>query len=349
MKKNILSLLILFTNYFLSLGQTALVQVKTDLGFWGYANLKGELVIPAQYKNCDPFSSDGFAVVEKDGKYTVINTQGETLPTEIQDFSIIEGAFGVGAKGFNNGLLAVKSGKIWGYLNTSGKIAIPIKYDFVTEFNGGFATAKIGGRYLVLDTKGIETSIISTDKIVEIKHFSEGLAPIEGANGLYGFVNTKAEIAIKPQFKNVGYFSGGFAWARSSNDKVGFINSKGEWAIQPIYDIVTNFDDVSIFARVKDASGWFYIDATGNKLVIADTESWGDFNEGLAIGSQMDKKGFYNTKGEWVIKAKYEGVRKFSNGYAAAKMDGRWGLIDTKGNWVIKPLFVGMKDVEHLN
>lgn len=341
----ILFILLSLLYSYISFGQTSLVQVKADNGFWGYADLKGNLVIPAQYKNCDPFSSNGLAVVEKDDKYTIINTKGETIPTEVQGFSIIESTFGIGAKGYANDLLGIKSGKKWGYLNAQGKIAIPLKYDFITEFDGGYAAATTGGRYLVLDTKGAETPIISADNITEIKHFSEGLAPIEAANGLYGFVNTKGETAIKPQYKSVGYFSGGFAWAKNAEGKAGFINSKGEWAIKPVYLSVTEFDTVSKFAKVKDETGWFYIDAAGNKLKVPDTESWGDFNEGLAIGDQGGKKGFYNTKGEWIIKAQYEGVRKFNNGYAAAKMNGKWGLIDATGKWVIEPKYNGMYDV----
>lgn len=329
----------------ISFGQTGLVQVKADNGFWGYADLKGNLVIPGQYNNCDPFSSNGLAVVEKGGKYTIINTKGETIPTEVQNFFIIESAFGIGAKGYADDLLAIRSGKKWGYLNVQGKIAIPLKYDFVTEFNDGYAAATVGGRYLVLDTKGTETSIISADNITEIKHFSEGLAPIRAANGLYGFVNTKGETAIKPQYKSVGYFSGGFAWAKNAEGKAGFINPKGEWAIKPVYLAVSDFDPVSKFARVKDESGWFYIDAAGNKLIVPGTESWGDFEGGLAAGEQVGKKGFYNTKGEWVIKPQFEGVRKFNNGYAAAKMNGKWGLIDTTGKWVIEPKYSGIYDV----
>jgi len=346
MRKKIIFILFLIAIHPLtSIGQTALVQVKTDAGFWGYANLNGDLVIPAQYKNCDPFSSNGLAVVEKDGLYTIINTKGEAIPTEVQGFNIIQGAFGIGAKGYANDLLAIKSGKKWGYLNTSGKIAIPLKYDFATEFDGGYAAATIGGRYVILDTKGAETAIISADNITEIKHFSEGLAPIRAANGLYGFVNTKGETVIKPQFKSVGYFSGGFAWAKNADGKAGFVDPKGEWAIKPIYLSVTDFDNVSKFAKVKDEAGWAYIDVSGKKLFVSSTESWGDFNEGLAIGDQLGKKGFYNTKGEWVIKPIFEGVRKFSNGYAAAKMDGRWGIIDTTGKWVMKPKYSGIYDV----
>ncbi len=85
---------------------------------------------------------------------------------------------------------------------------------------------------------------------------------------------------------------------------------------------------------------------TGEIVKVNDTEVWGDFSEGLADGKNGDQRGFYNNKGEWVIKPQFEGVRDFKNGYAAAKQGGKWGVIDKKGNWVIRPAFDGIKDME---
>ena len=60
----------------------------------------------------------------------------------------------------------------------------------------------------------------------------------------------------------------------------------------------------------------------------------------------VTKKGFFNNKGEWVIKPEFDGTRDFKNGYAAVKKGELWGVIDRKGNWVIQPKFEGIKDME---
>jgi hypothetical protein len=329
---------------FCSFGQTFLVQVKTESGKWGYANLKGELVIPAEFSNCEAFSENGLAVVVKNKMNVIINTKGEEIPTDINGFKIIQGAFGFAPKGYEDGLLAVESNNKWGYLNASGKIEIPLKYDYVTAFESGFAVASIGTKFFVLDKKGTEIPV-TTLNVVELKHFSEGLAPVKTADKKVGFINGKGEIAIQPQFNSVGYFSGGYAWAKNSDEKVGFINSKGEWVIKPAFEAASDFDPVSKVARVKEADTWLYTDAGGKKTYVKDTDVWGEFTDGLAKGKQLDKIGFYNSKGEWVIKPQFEAVREFKNGYAAAKVDGKWGIIDGLGNWVIKPIFYGIKDV----
>ena len=79
---------------------------------------------------------------------------------------------------------------------------------------------------------------------------------------------------------------------------------------------------------------------------VSDTETWGDFSEGLADGKKGDKKGFYNNKGAWVIQPQFDGVRDFKNGFAAAKQGDKWGMINKEGKWVIQPTFDGIKDME---
>jgi hypothetical protein len=346
MKKHSLISLFLMTVFSLSsFAQTFIVQVKTASGKWGYANLKGDLVIPAEFDNCTPFSEYGVAAVVKNKANIIINTKGEEIPAAVKGYEILKGIM---SNGFESGLLGIQVNKKWGYLNSKGEIAIPLKYDFITEFNGGFAVAKIGTKFLVLDTKGTEIAV-SASNVTDLKHFSSGLAPATTVDKKVGFVNTKGEMAIQPQFNSVGYFYGDYAWAKASDGKAGFINTKGEWIIKPAFEAVSDFDPVSKVARAKEAGVWLYIDASGNKIYVKDTDVWGDFAGGLSKGRQTDKLGFYDTKGVWVIKPQFEGVREFKNGYAAAKSGGKWGVIDTSGNWVIQPQFDGIKDVEKVN
>src|SRR4030095_3855815 len=141
--------------------QTLITQVKpAGNKYWGYANLKGELIIPAQFEKCYQFCEEGYATIY-DGKarqYYFINPKGEKLSTEIASFKLNDG-FGFDLDGFRDGLVGIKVGEKWGFLNSQGKIAIPAKYDHVSEFNGGFAVAKQGDTFIVLNTKGEETKI----------------------------------------------------------------------------------------------------------------------------------------------------------------------------------------------
>ena len=150
-------------------------------------------------------------------------------------------------------------------------------------------------------------------------------------------------MVISPNFDGTGYFSEGLAWARDENGKIGFINKKGEWAIKPQFTAAKDFGFKSSMARVKKDEQWGYVSKDG-KFITVDAEGLGDFSEGLADGKKDKLVGFFNSKGEWVIKPQFEAVREFHNGFAAARLNGKWGLINTKGEWVVKPVYDSLKD-----
>ena len=327
-----------------AIAQTYIILVKPmGVKEWGYANLKGELIIPAKYRKCTEFSEDGLAVIYDAKQFTFINIKGETLKTEITDFKLYE-IFGFGIKGFENGFVPVKQNEKWGYLNTSGKLAIPAKYDKVSTFNSDRGVAQSGGKYIIVNNQGVEIPI-EASIITDVKQFAEGFAPYKGAEDRFGFIDVNGKVAIQAQFQSVGYFSGGLAWAKIDKT-IGFINPKGEWVIKPQFTTAKNFDAETGMARVKVADKWAYVNKSGEITNINDSQIVEDFSNGLARGKKNDKFGFYNTKAEWVIQPQFDGARDFKNGYAAAKSGGKWGIIDKEGKWVIQPSFDEVKDVE---
>ncbi len=351
MKKKIQLLAALFlTGAFTAFSQTYLTQVK-PMGSktWGYANQKGEMVIPAQYAKCYKFSSEGLAVIydQTERQYYFINTKGEKITTEAKGFKLRDG-MGFDVEGFKSGLAMIKMGDKWGYVNTSGKIVVPAKYEDANDFNDGYAAVKSGGNFFILDTKGSETAVEGAN-ILDIKDFSEGLAPYKTADKMTGFIGTNGKIAIASQYQSVGYFKNGLAWAKAADGMLGYINPKGEWVIKPQFTAGKEFDKESGLARVKVGDRWGYVNKSGEVMYVSDADAWGDFSEGLSDGSKNKKKGFYNNKGVWVIQPQFDGVRDFKNGFAAAKQGDKWGMIDKTGKWVIQPTYDGIKDMEKVD
>ena len=87
---------------------------------------------------------EGFATVQKDGKFGYINTKGEQI-VECKFDSVSD---------FNEGLAAVlKDGK-WGYINTKGEQAIECKFDVAWSFNEGLAAVLKDGKWGYINTKG---------------------------------------------------------------------------------------------------------------------------------------------------------------------------------------------------
>jgi hypothetical protein len=346
MKKNIT--LILFLLFGIStFAQTYTILVRpAGVKEWGYANLKGEMIIDAKYKKCIEFSDDGLAAIfdAKLKQFYFINLKGETLQTEISDFKLQE-FLGLGMKGFSNGFAPVKMGEKWGYLNTAGKLAIPAKYDKVTQFNGGFTTAQKDGKFYVLDQNGVEYTVDVPD-LADLNNFSEKLASFKTTGGLVGFVDGSGKVAIKAQFQNAGDFFGGLAWAKNSAGSVGYIDAKGEWIIQPQFTSGKDYNPASGLARIKTGEKWAYVNKAGEVIYMNDSDIFEDFSDGLAKGKKNEKFGFFNDKGEWAIQPQFDGSRDFKNGYASVKKGELWGVIDKSGKWVIEPKFDEIKDVE---
>lgn len=323
--------------------QTLVFQAKTfETQKWGYANLEGEIIIPAEYEKCYPFSSNGLAVIYdgKERQYHFIDLKNTRLKTDPESFKTKD-VFGFNLGGFSDHLFLVEVKGKWGYMNDEGKLAIPAIYDEGSNFNGGHANVKKGKTIVLIDTKGNETTIAAP--AVDVKEFSEGLAAIE-TKGKFGFINTKGELVIPADFHSVGYFKNGLAWAKSSDEKLGYIDKDGKWVIKPEFEAGKEFDPVSGLARVKKEGKWCYISESGEILNI-DAESYGDFSEGLADGKKGASVGFFDKEGKWVIEPQFQAVRDFHNGYAAARLHGKWGIIDKTGKWTVEPKFDAVKDV----
>ncbi len=342
-RKKIFTAAAFLVNALLINAQTLVVQVKTlETGKWGYSNIDGELIIPAEYDKCYPFSSNGLAVIYdgKERQYHFIDVKNTRLKTDPESFKTKD-VFGFNLGGFVDHLFLVEVKGKWGYMNDEGKMSIPAIYDEGSNFNGGYANVKKGKTIVLIDTKGNETTI--AQPAADVKEFSEGLAAIE-TKGKFGFINTNGELVVPANFLSVGYFKNGLAWAKTMDEKLGYIDQDGNWVIKPEYEAGKEFDPVSGLARVKKSGVWCYIDKSGEILKV-DADSFGDFSEGFADAKKGGLVGFVNKKGEWVIKPQFEAVRDFHNGYAAARLAGKWGVIDKTGKWVIEAKYDSIKDV----
>lgn len=333
MRAKTLIISLLFLISFSTYAQEMIGMFK-DGPYWGFINLKGEVVVKPKYTFCRDYRS-GMAKV---GKLVFIDEKGVKLKAKIryQD-----------AAQFHNGLLAVKANAKWGFINRFGELVVEAKYKKVTDFNAGYAIAVVKKVPVIIDKKGAEIEIKTSGKLNSFKPFSEGLAIVE-INALFGFVNEKGEMAIEHQFLSVGYFKEGLAWARTNSGKIGYINKIGEWVIEPIFLGASNFGGE--MARVKMRGGWKYINLKGEILSTKNKgiDVFKRPTESCALVRSYGLWGYLDASGGWLLKPQYEGATVFKNGYARVRKDGKWGLIDRKGSWVLAPTYDNLKSFSYL-
>ena len=326
--------------------QSFLAQAKPDGSKeWGYINEKGEFVIEPQYRTCHPFS-EGLAPIydKKDKTFYFIKSDGNKLPTEVNQFRL-RNIFGFGTKGFEDGMVAVEVDRQWGYMNTEGKLIVPAKFDKAQEFNGGYGVAEKDDKFYIISKDGSENQV-DISGLEDLRKFSEGLAPYR-ANGKWGFINTKGEVAIEAKYRTVGYMSDGFSWVKNEEGQVGFINSNGDLKIGFEYTAAKDFTDG--VAQIRKGDNWVYLKEDGTTMTPPIADTYGKFSEGMAYFKTDGKVGFIDKEGKPVIKQQFDAVRDFQNGYAAAEVNDKWGVIDKSGNWVVKPQFDGLKDFGKAN
>jgi WG containing repeat len=236
---------------------------------------------------------------------------------------------------FSEGLAAVKTGNRWGFIGEDGKFIINPQFDEVDSFAEGLVAVN-GGRGWGYVDKGGKYEI--NPQFYLAGTFSEGLAPI-GIEGKYGYIDKSGKNVINAQFDDVRRFSEGLA-AVKLGDKWGYINRKGKYIANPQFDEAGDtFSEGRAVFKIGDK--WGYIDEDGKYVINPQFDAAKTFSEGLAVVQSGEKWGYVDVKGKFAITPQFAGAEDFSEGFAAVKVGDKWGYIDKTGKIVINPEFNG--------
>jgi hypothetical protein len=192
--------------------------------------------------------------------------------------------------------------------------------------------------------------------------FQEGLGEVE-IKGKWGFINSSGQIVIKPKFNQVFRgFTEGIALVRrgaiiepKTRDtgelgrlvgKCAFIDRQGRtiWeypaSAQPFSEGLAAVCIGGRWGILSEAFGaeakWGFINTKGEFVIPAKYMRVGSFSEGLAAFKVASWNGGYiNAKGEVVIEPNYALVSGFSEGLAAVCKEEGWGFINKQGEVVI--------------
>lgn len=228
----------------------------------GYINESGKWQIPPQWDRAYTFY-EGLALVRRDVDegFFYVDEQGRfvmktTAPMHGGDFA--------------EGLAPAKDLKThtWGYVDRTGRFAIPATY------------------YLTFE-------------------FSEGLGRVQLDENRYGFVNRDGHLTIQAGWSNAGSFSEKLA-AVCQSKKWGYIDSNSRVVIPLQWSNAGQFSEG--IATVKDRFGCSLIDHTGAVLVKTPYDQIGLFSNGFAIARRGEKFGFINKSGDEVSPFEWDTV-----------------------------------------
>ena len=144
--------------------------------------------------------------------------------------------------------------------------------------------------------------------------------------------------------------------------KYGFKNKLDVEIIAPQFKFAQGFSKHGI-AAVVDDSGWVYINKKGDKIVRPHVLDNGPdyFSFGLARFELKNKYGFFDKKGDVVIKPQFDYARPFADSKAAVCKgcqfnengehleisNGKWGFINLKGKLIIPYIYDEVGDFKN--
>lgn len=261
------------------------------------------------------------------------NSQGQAEgPLLVVDFQYED------SRSFSGGLAAVKKNGQWGFIDRTGKEAVPFQYDYVESFTEEFAAVERDRKWGFIDRTGRE---VVPPRYESVTDFSEGMASVR-LDGRWGFIDRTGREVVAPQYDSVYAFHDGLAVIRT-DDGVGFIDKSGRIVVSPRYLDAMPFSE-GMAAVYND--GWGFVDTTGREVVapqygnpFSNSVDGTLFSEGLAVVYQNRKAGFIDKTGKLVIPIQFDYAEDFHEGLAAFRKDKKWGFIDQTGKEVIAPQY----------
>lgn len=98
-----------------------------------------------------------------------------------------------------------------------------------------------------------------------------------------------------------------------------------------------DFDVVAVADYYGEIDKVGFIDKEGDFVIEPKFDDAKDFYEGLAPVKIDRKWGYIDKTGEFVIQPQFDRADIFSSGVAAVRVDGKWGVIDKTGTFTIQP------------
>ncbi len=220
----------------------------------------------------------------------------------------------------------------WGYVNSIGKMVIPLQFSDCKSFAEGLAPVAIEVDYKInwgfIDFKG--NNVISFDYEDAIP-FSEGLAGVK-KNNKWGFIDKYGIVQIPFIYDSVEHFKNGFA-------KIGI----GEFATTDYYNqFLGQYGIIDKHGKLIIDCKYEILESYNQPVILVAKGVWQYDGSGLGEYVFTGKYGFINKEGENITPIIYDFATSFLNEYAIVglgktlfhgpkRLMGKFGIINRDG------------------
>ncbi|MEZ4725160.1 MAG: WG repeat-containing protein [Candidatus Kapaibacterium sp.] len=226
----------------------------------------------------------------------------------------------------------------FGYVDSTGKVFKEIQYRDALSFSEGLAYVMKDGERGYIDQSG--KIAIPLDENIVGYAFSEGLAAVSNDNYKVGFIDKEGNQIIDFILDIPSNFNNGLARvADTATGKIGFINKYGVVTIQKIYDEAYNMNEDRTMAGFYDDNyvmRWAMLDSKGLQITDFRFDHAKSFRNGAAVVMYDSRWGYIDSTGQFLFSKNFDYAESFGENGLAWVVDGEQvGFVDKSGTMVI--------------
>lgn len=208
----------------------------------------------------------------------------------------------------------------YGFVDTTGKVVIPIKFDDVdggspkkkvtNNWSGdGLMSVCINNKWGFIDRNGKIVVPLIYDKVDSRchspKYIRSGITRV-WKDGLVGGVNYTGTVLLPVEYQVIeNNYEKDLFFVKKDN-KYGFYNAEYELVLPCKYDFTSGFNENEELCAVGVNGKYGYIDKAGDEVIPLVYDFAGPFCNGLAAVVKDGKLGYINKLGEKIIPLKYD-------------------------------------------
>jgi hypothetical protein len=303
---------------------------------WGLVDKNGKEIISPKYEGICPFVG-GFSAVMVGEKWGIIDKSGkEIIPIKYDGIGVYK------PQGNNypfkdipcddledlvrEGLIAIKVGDKYGFVDKSGKVVISPKYDAVIPFVGGIAAVKRDGKWGFVDKTGKEIVPPTYEyPVIDYDYLKMGYLPVVEKAGKYS-------TPFGGEYDFLVHVDSNLFLAKKGG-KWGLIDKKNREVLSFKYDDLSHLHkDLFVYSE-RDKYG--VVSLKRGVIVQPRYDKIFYAGEGI-IGFVLNNKvGFMDTLGNIIFQPKYDTLTLgFINGFALMYNKGKPYILSKDGKEV---------------
>lgn len=208
-----------------------------------------------------------------------------------------------------------------GYLDKSGNVVIPFRYDEAGDFNNGLAIVKLNEKYGLIDREGNEVLPIKFDSI----RIDDNNTIVLEESGKWYLLDGKTFEKISNEYDFIGF--GDEIYPVKRDNKIGIISKTGREIASPMYDSYDNYYNGAVkdYIWVKQGEEWFCLDTQGKDKFATSFEWVSTFKHGLASVQKDGKFGVIDYNGNVVVPFIFDSTRVIEKGLVEVMVGGKYG------------------------